>query len=186
MHPAFYHWWKHARRHGHGCGEVSAEGPWAHHGHEGPPGRGGPFGRAPGDGPFGGRPGHGVHFGGPPEDFFGGGGPFGVRRPLRFLAHKLDLSEPQVGELARILDDLKTERAQAEVDHRRTVASYADALEAGAFDEAKAKEGGELRVKSAERLREAVAKALARMHAVLDEDQRKRLAYLLRTGVVSL
>jgi Spy/CpxP family protein refolding chaperone len=109
-----------------------------------------------------------------------------VRRPLRFLAHKLDLSEPQIAELARILDDLKTERAQAEVDHRRTVASFADALESASFDEAKAKEGGELRVKSAERLREAVLRALGRIHAALDEDQRKRLSYLVRTGAVTI
>jgi hypothetical protein len=39
------------------------------------------------------------------------------------------------------------------------VASFADALESASFDEAKAKEGGELRVKSAERLREAVLSA---------------------------
>lgn len=192
MHPAFYSWWKHARR-GHGCGEGASAGPWGWGGDG--PGRHGPFAHGgPGGHGHGGH-GHGGHghggpegarFGGPPDDFFGGGGPFGVRRPLRFLAHKLDLSEPQVGELARILDDLKTERAQAEVDHRRTVASFSDALEDAMFDEAKAREGGELRVKSAERLRDAVTKALARIHAVLDEDQRKRLAYLLRTGVVSL
>jgi Spy/CpxP family protein refolding chaperone len=109
-----------------------------------------------------------------------------VRRPLRFLAHKLDLSEPQIAELARILDELKTERAQADVDHRRTVAAFADAIEAPAFGEARAKEGGEQRVKSAERLREAVVKALSQIHGVLDEDQRKRLAYLIRTGVLAL
>ena len=34
-----------------------------------------------------------------------------MRRPLRFLAHKLDLDEKQVTELARILDELKIERA---------------------------------------------------------------------------
>jgi hypothetical protein len=37
---------------------------------------------------------------------------------VRFLAYKLELDERQVGELARILDELKTERAQAEVDRR--------------------------------------------------------------------
>src|SRR4029453_5507670 len=48
-----------------------------------------------------------------------GGGAFGVRRPLRFLAYKLGLEETQVSELAKILDEIKTERAQAAVDHRR-------------------------------------------------------------------
>ena len=112
------------------------------------------------------------------------GGGFGVRRPLRFLAHKLDLDERQIGELARILDELKTERAQAEVDRRRTLATFADALSAAEFDTAKANEGGELRAKSAERVRDAVLKALRQIHAVLNADQRVRLAYLIRTGTL--
>ena len=116
----------------------------------------------------------------------GGGGGLGVRRPLRFLVHKLDLDEKQVTELARILNELKTERAQAEVDHRRTVAAFADALSGDTFDAAKAAEGGDLRVKSAERLRDAVLKALRQIHAILNPEQRSRLAYLIRTGTLSL
>jgi Spy/CpxP family protein refolding chaperone len=105
---------------------------------------------------------------------------------LRFLVHKLDLDEKQVTELARILNELKTERAQAEVDHRRTVAAFADALSGDTFDAAKAAEGGDLRVKSAERLRDAVLKALRQIHAILNPEQRSRLAYLIRTGTLSL
>lgn len=116
------------------------------------------------------------------EGFAGGGGGLGVRRPLRFLVHKLGLDERQIGELARILNELKTERAQAEVDRHRTVAAFADALAGDTFDAAKAGEGGELRVKSAERLRGAVLKALQQIHAVLNPEQRVRLAYLIRTG----
>jgi Spy/CpxP family protein refolding chaperone len=119
-----------------------------------------------------------------PDEGFGGG--FGVRRPLRFLAHKLDLDDRQVVDLARVLDELKTERAQAEVDRRRTVAAFADALTGEAFDAAKAKEGGDLRLKSAERLRDAVLKALQQIHALLNPDQRARLAYLIRTGTLAL
>ena len=116
------------------------------------------------------------------DDF--GAGAFGVRRPLRFLAHKLDLDERQVAELARILDELKTERAQAEVDQRRTISAFADALTGDAFDAAKATEGGHLRVKTAERLRDAVLKALGQIHALLNAEQRGRLAYLIRTGTL--
>ncbi len=116
--------------------------------------------------------------------FGGGGGGFGVRRPLRFLAHRLGLDERQVAELARILDELKTERAQAEVDRRRTVAAFADALAGDAFDTAKATEAGELRVKSADRVRAALLNALQQIHAVLNPDQRVRLAYLVRTGTL--
>jgi Spy/CpxP family protein refolding chaperone len=113
-----------------------------------------------------------------------GGGSFGVRRPLRFLAHKLNLDERQIATLARILDQLKTERAQAEVDRRRTVAAFADALTGDSFDSARATEGGELRIQSAARLREAVLQALQQIHAVLNSDQRARLAYLIRTGAL--
>ena len=130
----------------------------------------------------------GRSWGGPGEemdDDFGAGG-FGVRRPLRFLAHKLDLDDRQVAELARILDELKTERAQAEVDRRRTVSALADALAGDAFDDAKAGEGGALRVRSAERLRDAVLKALRQIHGMLNAEQRVRLAYLIRTGTLTV
>jgi Spy/CpxP family protein refolding chaperone len=136
----------------------------------------------------GGRAPEGRPWGGPYTDMddegFGGG--FGVRRPLRFLAHKLDLDERQVAELARILDGLKTERAQAEVDRRRTTSALADAIAGEAFDEGKAGEGGTLRVQSAERLREAVLQALRQIHAVLKPEQRGQLAYLIRTGTLAV
>jgi Spy/CpxP family protein refolding chaperone len=160
-------WWlKHARRH-HGCDE----GDGAH-----------PEGGFEGGRRFGGRHGHGPGSG----DDFGDGGSFGVRRPLRFLAYKLNLNEEQVSELAKILDELKTERAQAAVDDRRTVSAFADALGLEKFDEARAKEGGDLRVKSGERLRDAVVKAMGKIHALLDSGQRAQMAYLIRTGVLSL
>src|SRR5262245_51238988 len=90
------------------------------------------------------------------HDEFEGG--FGVRRPLRFLAHRLELTDPQVAALARVLDELKTERAQAAVDGRRTLAEFADSVAGETFDTAKAQAGADRRVKSAERLRDAVLK----------------------------
>ncbi len=158
MHPGMMWWWKNARRHR--CGDEGAEAyAW------------------PGI-----RESAGWQRSG--DDL--GGGAFGVRRPLRFLAYKLNLSEEQVAELAKILGELKTERAQAAVDDRRTVAAFADAIGLDAFDEARAREGGDLRVKSAERLRDAVVKALGKIHALLDSGQRAQLAYLIRTGVLSI
>jgi hypothetical protein len=115
-----------------------------------------------------------------------GAGAFGVRRPLRFLAYKLDLDERQVGELARILDELKTERAQAEVDGRRATAAFADAITGEKFDADRATGGGAIRVTTAEHLRDAVTKALARLHALLEPEQRERLAYLIRTGTLQV
>jgi hypothetical protein len=116
----------------------------------------------------------------------GDGGGFGVRRPLRFLAYKLQLDERQVAELAKVLNELKTERAQSEVDRRRSLSAFADAVGGEAFDEARAGEAGRLRVETATRLRDAVSTALRRIHALLDGEQRERLAYLIRTGTLVL
>lgn len=162
MHPAMLYWWKYGRRHAEygawaGCGRADEFGPWDRYAASG----------------------HHHH-----GDYVGSA--FGVRRPLRFLAYKLQLDETQIAELARILTELKTERAQAEVDGRRTVAALADAVTGEAFDAAKAAEGATLRVKSAERLRDAVVTALSRIHALLDPAQRERLAYLIRTGALSI
>jgi hypothetical protein len=159
MHPGMMWWLRQARAHSHGsCGtRAGGEGPEAY---EFGFGRGGDFG--------------------------GGSGAFGVRRPLRFLAFKLNLSEDQVAELAKILDELKTERAQGAVDDRRVTAAFADSVGLDQFAAEKAAEAGQLRVKSAERLRDAVLKALARIHAILDKDQRTQLAYLIRTGALAI
>ena len=121
---------------------------------------------------------------GPGDDADAGG--FGVRRPLRFLAYKLELDERQVAELARVLDELKTERAQAAVDDRRSLSELADAVTGEAFDPAKATVAGDRRVASAQRLRDAVGRALSQIHAMLNADQRGRLAYLIRTGVLAM
>src|SRR5881628_555985 len=125
------------------------------------------------------------HFAEPGWGGFGGGS-FGVRRPLRFLGWKLGLDERQVAELAGILNELKTERAQAEVDDRRSLALLADAVSGESFDEAKANEAAKLRVESAQRLQSQVARALGRIYGLLDAEQRTRLAYLIRTGTVTL
>src|SRR5271166_2558361 len=111
---------------------------------------------------------------------------FGVRRPLRFLAHKLDLNEKQITELARILGELKTERAQAEVDDRRALAEFSDAVAGEAFESSKASSAGERRVQSAAKVRDTLMNALQQIHALLSPEQRQRLAYLIRTGVLAV
>jgi Spy/CpxP family protein refolding chaperone len=166
MGPGFIHWWREAHRHAHDH----------HHGHHGRHGcgsRGGPHRRPP-DAE--------AHFGPGGED----GGGFGVRRPLRFMAWKLELSEEQVEKLAAILDGLKTERAQAAVDHRRSVGAFADAIGGEAFDAAAVTAAADARVQSADRLKTAVVDALRRTHEMLNADQRKQLAYLLRSGQLTI
>ena len=130
----------------------------------------------------GGGCGPGGHFAAGPDE----PGAFGVRRPLRFLAHKLDLDEKQAASVARILDELKTERAQAAVDDHRTTSAFASAFEAGTFDGEAAGKAADGRVESAKRLRDAVVKALGEIHVVLDAEQRETFAYLIRTGVLSI
>lgn len=174
MYPGFLHWWKEAQRHGGGgCCDARA-------------GCGGPGGGRPRGG-RGDEHGHGNHDNheawAAGED---GGGSFGVRRPLRFMAWKLELNETQVEQLASILADLKTERAQAAVDHRRSVGLFADALDGDAFDDDKASRGADSRVQTAEKLKAAVLVALKRTHAMLDPEQRKALAYLLRSGQLTI
>jgi Spy/CpxP family protein refolding chaperone len=163
MHPAMIAWW-HARQRAASCGASAC--------HDGGVGRGGGFRRRREEA-----------WASPGDDF---GGSFGVRRPLRFLSHRLDLDDKQVAELARILNDLKTERAQAAVDDRRVVSFFADALGGDEFDEGKTLGVASERVKSAERLRDALVKALGRIHALLDAEQRQKIAYLIRTGALTL
>ena len=111
---------------------------------------------------------------------------FGVRRPLRFLARQLDLTEEQTADLAAVLDTLKTQRAQAKVDHKKAIGAIADALSADPFDADAVKKATEARADSAAEVERAVAEALERVHALLEPEQRKRLAYLLRTDGISI
>ena len=124
------------------------------------------------------------HFSDPGAE--GARGGFGVRRPLRFLAWRLELREEQVVTLAGVLQALKTERAQGEVDDRRSLATLADAVAGETFDAARASEAVRARVASAERVQSHVAQALERIHSLLDPEQRAKLAYLIRTGTVVL
>ena len=167
MHPGMFDWWRHARRASHAWGASPGCGPG-------------------GCGPQAEGYGWDTRFASPPDDGEFSGGPFGVRRPLRFLAHRLDLDDRQVSELATILSELKTERAQAAVDHRRSTSAFADRIAEDTFDEAKVKEVASGRVKTAEHLRDALVRALGKIHALLNPEQRAKFAYLIRTGALSL
>ena len=127
MYPGFYHRWKRST-------QERAEEQWASE-----CGRGG-WRRRHGD-----------------ENHYRAGGHgrgFGVRRPLRYMAHRLDLDDDQVDTLAGILNALKTERAQARLDEERSIAGVADAVEGESFDVQVAAEALALRVAAAERLKE--------------------------------
>ncbi|MEO1480587.1 MAG: Spy/CpxP family protein refolding chaperone [Myxococcota bacterium] len=160
MHPGFYYRWKRAQERHEDEARASCGG-WGRRGRR----RDRESGRS---------------------GYWASGGAFGVRRPLRFMAHRLDLDDDQVAELAAILNHLKTERAQAAVDEQRSVNGVAEAIAGDAFDADKASEALEMRVESARRLKAEIEKALSRTHAMLDKEQRERLAYLLRSGQLSI
>jgi len=115
------------------------------------------------------------------DPVFGASG-FGVRRPLRFLAHQLDLSEAQVDHTARILERLKIERAQASVDLRRQAADLADAFDGPEFGGDRADAVRASRVETAARVQDALTLVLRELHQLLDAEQREALAGLIRRG----
>ncbi len=173
MHPGFYSWWK-SREHA-GCGEgpmptdpVRTADPDSddHHHH------GGRWG----DGPFA-HAGHGFE----PD----AASAFGVRRPLRFLRAQAELEREPGRRCSRpSWMSSKTERAQAAVDQRRRTSALPRPSKAPPSTRPKQQSAGDEQLKSAERARSAVERALKRIHGVLDDEQRKTLAYLLRTGVL--
>jgi Spy/CpxP family protein refolding chaperone len=162
MHPGFHVWWKLGR-------DVAAHAHAERHAWCGSQ-------RGHGDSAAG--------FGGNSGSDLGAG--FGVRRPLRYLAWKLELEDDQVEKLAAVIESLKTERAQADLDFRRSTTAIADAVSATELDAAALKAAAEQRVNSEERRQRAVVAALERLHALLDPEQKRKLAYLLRTGALQL
>jgi Spy/CpxP family protein refolding chaperone len=117
-----------------------------------------------------------------------GDGPrgFGGRRPLRYLAHHLDLDEDQASVLAEVIADVRTERAQADVDRQRAARRFAESLGGESFDGAAAGEAAEARVEAAKRVQGAIVVGLERLFGALDADQRVKLARLVRTGRMPL
>jgi len=81
---------------------------------------------------------------------------------------------------------LKTERAQARLDEQKSIAGVADAVDGETFDAEAATEALELRVDAARRLKGEVLSTLQKTHDMLDSEQRKRLAYLLRSGQLTI
>ena len=74
--------------------------------------------------------------------------------------------------------------AVARVD--AAAADLADALEAAEFTREKVDSAGALRNAAARRVETAVATALQELHALLEPDQRARLAEFVRAGVIRI
>lgn len=172
MHPGYLWYRKQRQRRGHGyggaCGSTQA-GAWC----------------AGGSSASGAEWSYYTSSGGGGDGVFGSSG-FGVRRPIRFLSERLDLSEKQVSELARIVEQIRIERAQAAVDLRRAAGELADVLESGDFTTDAAEAAGRRRVEAAQSVQKVVARSLKLLHELLDEEQRVELASLIRTGAIKL
>lgn len=165
MHPGYMWHWKQRQHRGEGCGATASASGWC-----------GPL--PPPAWHFSGRSRGG-------DSVFGSGG-FGMRRPVRFLAERLDLDEKQLSKVARILEQIRIEREQAAVDLRRAAGGLADALEGGEFEAAAVDAAWQQRIDAATSVQKIVSRALGELHALLDEEQRVELASLIRTGAVKL
>ncbi|MEM9621975.1 MAG: hypothetical protein AAF993_10025 [Pseudomonadota bacterium] len=113
-------------------------------------------------------------------------GDFGVRRPLRYLRYHLDLDDSQSRRMAAVLNRLKLEREQTQIDEKRSVQKVAALLLEDDTQLEELKTALHPRVKSAEHLQSEVAQALQEVMTVLDADQRTRFADMIATGAFTL
>lgn len=111
---------------------------------------------------------------------------FGVRRPLRYLAQRLDLDDSQTRRMASVLNQLKTEKEQAALDEKRSVAAIAELLTRETPTLEQCRETLVGRLDSARQLNEETAKAIVTISDILDDDQREEFTNLLLTGGFAL
>lgn len=109
----------------------------------------------------------------------GRGGPRGV---LRFLFEALDTSPGQEKEIRNAADELFEQAHSMRSEVREWRADVAKAMRGDYFDETTMGELFARQDDGLDKLRRSVVGALARVHAVLDENQRKRLAELIERG----
>jgi Spy/CpxP family protein refolding chaperone len=111
---------------------------------------------------------------------------FGMRRPLRHLAWKLNLNEDQVRGLVDILDRLKTGYGQARLDRQRSTSDVAAAFSKDSFDDSAVSAALTGRGRATEALNQELLTALRALYALLNAEQRREFAYLLRSGTFML
>ena len=111
---------------------------------------------------------------------------FGIRRPLRHLAWKLNLSEAQVRDVVDVLDRLKTAYNQARLDQDRSTSDVAAAFTEAEFNADRVTAALATRTRATEVLNADLLAATRRIFELLNEDQRREFAYLLRSGAFVL
>ena len=113
------------------------------------------------------------------------GAHFGVRRPLRYLGYKLDLSENQMRRMSSVLNAIKNERDQSALDEKRTITAIADLMADSTPTLEEVSEALQPRTKNAEQLQAEIARGLVQISDILDEDQREQFVGLLLSGAIS-
>lgn len=111
---------------------------------------------------------------------------FGVRRPLRHLAWKLNLNETQVRDVVDVLDRLKTAYNQARLDQDRSTSEVAAVFSATEFNSERVSAALATRTRATEVLNQELLGAVRRIFELLSEEQRREFAYLLRSGAFVL
>jgi hypothetical protein len=101
---------------------------------------------------------------------------FGVRRPLRHLAWKLNLSEAQVRDVVDVLDRLKTAYNQARLDQDRSTSEVAAAFTGAEFDADRVTAALANRTRATEVLNADLLVATRRIFELLNEEQRREFA----------
>src|SRR5262245_53137227 len=107
---------------------------------------------------------------------------FGMRRPLRHLAWKLQLSESQIRDVVDVLDRLKTAYSQARLDQDRSTSEVAAVFSAPEFNGERVSTALATRTRATDVLNGELLAAIKRIYELLNEEQRHQFAYLLRSG----
>jgi uncharacterized membrane protein len=101
---------------------------------------------------------------------------------VRRLFEELDTSPGQEKEIKSALDEFFGGARAVRDDFRNSRSEVAEAMRGSYFDENRMGEWFARQDDGLDKLRRAVVGALARIHAVLDETQRQRLADLIARG----
>jgi hypothetical protein len=153
-----------------GCGYGSSSGRWG----------GGPWGGGPWSRGWGGpHQGHG-RWGGEARGWGGGWGGQGFI--LRALLEQLDATPAQEKVIAGAFQELREELGKSREELRKSRADIAKVMRGSNFDEVMFGELFARHDATLESMRKAVMGALGKVHVILDERQRARLADLIENG----
>lgn len=130
-----------------------------------------------------GRHHHGHHHRGFGGRGFGRPGGFGERAALRWLFEHLDTTHGQEKVILEAVEELRGPAHKARQELWSTAGDLSDAMKGETFDHARTADTWVRQDKALEQLRLALTTAMARVHEVLDAEQRKALAELIARRV---